>query len=168
MNPPKGTPSRRRPTRRLRYVIEQALPVVGMVIVFGGAMLITDILRRVIVVAVGLLLVEIAVWNLASRILPDSRQFVPLRNEIDRFIQLARSLNKAAVTLETEDTVPGRRIFDTIRDDMVAGVHRMAGIAGKTEGQPDHQPAVVDLARSEAVTSEDTGPQDRERPPSRG
>ena len=100
MNPPKSTLSPRRPARRLRYVIEQALPVVGMVIVFGGAMLITDILRRVIVVAVGLLFVEVAVWNVASRILPDSRQFVPLRNEIDRFIQLARSLNAAAVTLE--------------------------------------------------------------------
>ena len=168
MNAPKGALSGRRPTRRLRYFLEQALPVVGMVIVFGGAMLITDILRRVIVVAIGLLLVEIAVWNVASRILPNSRQYLPLRVEIDRFIQLARRLNAAAVTLEQEDTVPGRRIFATIRDDMVAAVHRMAGMAGKTEAQPDHQPAVVDLTGSEAVTSGDTGPQDRERPPSRG
>ena len=159
MNPPKGALSRPRPSRRLRYFLEQSLPVVGMVIVFGGAMLITDILWRVIVVAVGLLLVEIAVWNVASRILPNSRQYFPLRHEIDRFIQLARRLNAAAVTLEEEDTVPGRRIFDIVRDDMVAAVHRMAGMAGKTELQPDHQPTVVDLAGSEAVTSGDGGPQ---------
>jgi hypothetical protein len=169
MNTPKDSFSRPMSSRKLRYFIEQALPIVGMAIVFGGAMLITDILWRVIVVAVGLLLVEIAVWNLASRILPNSRQYVPFRNEVDRFIQLARSLNAAAVTLAEEETAPERRIFDTVRDDMVAAVNRMAGMAGKTEAQSGHQSAVVDLARSEAVTSEDdAGPQEPERPPSRG
>ena len=102
-------------------------------------------------------IVEIAVWNVASRILPNSRHYVPLREEIDRFIQLARRLNSVAVSLAKEETVVERKAFDLARDDMRESVQRMVGLAGKVEHQPDHQPAVVDLTRADAVTSEDTG-----------
>ena len=175
MNPPKGprsgsdeagapsggAGSRPTPSRRARYVVGQLLPVVGV----GGTMLVTDILRRVLVVAVGVLMVEVAVWNVANHILPDSRSYLPLRNEIDRFIQLARRLNAAAVSLAQGETVPARRTFDTVRDDMVEAVHRIANMAGKTANEPDDEPAVVHLAPPEAVPFEDARPQDPERPP---
>ena len=61
--------------------------------------------------------------------------------------------------------VPAWRTFDTVRDDMVEAVHRIASMAGKTANEPDDGPAVVDLALSEAVVSEDARPQDPERPP---
>ena len=121
-------------------------------------MIITDILTRVLVVALGLLFVEIAVWNVASRMLPNSRTYLPLRGEIDRFIELARCLNTEAVSLETEETVVARRAFDIARDDMLESVQRMVSMAGKAEYQPGHQPAVVDLARPNAATSEDVPP----------
>ena len=144
--------------RRIRYFVGQIFPLVGMVIIFGGTMLLTDILQRVLVVAVGLFFVEIAVWNLASGILPNSRQYMPLREEIDRFIQLARRLNTVAISLEQEETVAARRAFETTRDDMLEAVQRMVSMAGKEENQPDHRPAVVDLTGSGAETSGDADP----------
>ena len=81
------------------------------------------------------------------------------------FIRLARRLNAAAISLAQEETVPARRTFDTVQDYMVETVHRMASIAGKTEDEPDHEPAVVDLTLSEVVTPEDARPQDPARPP---
>ena len=165
MNPTNGALKGLRPSRRIRYIVGQTLPVVGMLIIFGGTLLVTDLLQRVLVVAVGLLLVEIAVWNVASRILPNSRQYTPLREEIDRFIQLARRLNRVAVSLAKEEAVVERRAFDTARDDMLESVQRMVSMAGKVEHQPGHQPAVVNRTGADGVTSEDADPQDSARPP---
>lgn len=122
--------------RTLRNVIVKALPIVGMFIVIGAALLIPDgsLPTRVVLVVVGLLVVEASVWKLADPLLPSERQFFALRQEGDRFIRLIRELNRAALAAKPRPAHldPG---VEAVKGRMLASVDRMVDVAGKTEDE---------------------------------
>lgn len=78
------------------------------------------------VVLAGIIVNQIGVWSLANRVLPDRRVYLQLRGEVDRFIELVRTLNTYKVAGETERV-------DQTREKMIESLNRMVTSAGVTE-----------------------------------
>ena len=90
--------------RKIRRILEIALPVTGMGVIFLSVLFGSDSLQmQVLLVLFGILILEAGVWGLASRILPNERRYLGLREEGDHFIGLIRALNKAAVARDEGD-----------------------------------------------------------------
>ena len=80
----------------------------------------------------GILILEAGVWGLASRLLPNERRYLGLREEGNHFIELIRQLNRAAVARQEVDG--GDENEEHFRDalkQMHAAVRRMGELAGK-------------------------------------
>jgi hypothetical protein len=82
--------------RRLRQVIDRFV-VYGGVIVVLSAIVVTDTSRaQVVLVLLGLLLVQLGIWRIASRVLPSTRTNQQLRDEVDQFLASVRELYRLA------------------------------------------------------------------------
>ncbi len=127
--------------RVIRKAVELGMPVIGMVIVFAAVLLIppANLQIQLVVVLVGVLLIEAGVWGLTNPFLPNERQYVQLREEVDDFIDLVRQLNSAAV-----DRGPGRevaeRAFDETLEELHASVRKMGRLAGVEVGETPEEP----------------------------
>jgi hypothetical protein len=119
--------------RGFRKAVEISIPIVGMLVVFGGVLLIspTRLQLQMIVVLVGVLMIEAGVWGMTKAILPNERQYVALRKEGDRFIGLIRKLNAAKVDFMRDDSDPNRTAVEVSRENMHASVDTMAEVAGQ-------------------------------------
>jgi hypothetical protein len=124
---------------RTRTLMERALPVVGMIVIFGSLLLFWPSLRLQIVgVLAGLLLVEGGTFRMAQRALPSDRRYTRLRAEVDAFIRLVRRLNAAAVARGDD---PGAEAeFAAVQQEMEAAIGRMAESAGIDEGVAEGKP----------------------------
>ncbi len=117
--------------RKIRRILEIALPVLGMGIIFlsvlfGASM---SLQVQVLYVLFGVLVLEAGVWGLANKLLPNERRYLGLREEGDHFIGLIRKLNVAAIAMR-EGTEDDGRYRDTL-EEMHASVDRMGGLAGQ-------------------------------------
>ncbi|HUH12340.1 MAG TPA: hypothetical protein VMK65_04490 [Longimicrobiales bacterium] len=121
--------------RAIRRLVDTALPVLGTLIVLGGVLFVYDLMARVAVVVVGLLLVEVGVWKLANPLLPNERRFHALRDEVDRFIQLVRGLNQAALRRIAERSPESEQAFEEARAELHASVERISVYAGRTDDE---------------------------------
>ncbi|MBI4539530.1 MAG: hypothetical protein HY704_08485 [Gemmatimonadetes bacterium] len=119
--------------RTLRKLVDVGLPIVGMVIVFAGVLLLTNLTVQVLVVLAGVLAIEAGVWQLTNPLLPNERRYLALRAEADRFIGLVREMNAAAVALHDRATPEARGEFERVRAQMLNSIDRMAAVAGRTE-----------------------------------
>ncbi len=82
--------------QRLRQVIDRTV-VYGGVVVVLSAIVVADTSRaQVWLVLAGLLLVQIGIWRIASRIVPSTRTNQPLRDEVVLFLASVRELYKLA------------------------------------------------------------------------
>ena len=116
--------------RKLRRVLEIALPVLGMGVIFGSVLWGSNSLQlQVLFVLFGILILEAGVWGLASRLLPNERRYLGLRDEGDHFIGLIRDLNAAAVARKKGDEDDGS--FQNTLEQMHGSVERMAELAGE-------------------------------------
>ena len=117
--------------RKLRRVLEIALPVVGMGIIFLSVLFGASINLQIQVLYVlfGVLILEAGVWGLANKLLPNERRYLGLRDEGDHFIGLIRKLNAAAVA-KKEGTEDDERYRDALQQ-MHASVDRMGELAGQ-------------------------------------
>jgi len=111
------------------------LPILGVVLVFAAILVPTISLNlrlQIAVVVLGLLAIEAGVWKLTARILPNERKYIALREEVDEFIALVRTLNRQAVEggVRPEDGTPPADLAETLRR-MHASVDRMAELAGE-------------------------------------
>lgn len=131
--------------RRIRRTIEILIPVLGMLIVLGALLFILELRTQIIVTIVGLLLIEVGVWDLARPLLPNERQYHALRTEVDGFIALVRRLNAAALEADDVDSPEARRSLEDVRTEMTRAVDRMAMVAGRTDAE-----IRLDRARVEA------------------
>ena len=116
---------------RAQKVVDISATVIGTVVVFLGVVLISDVhlQLRIAVVLLGVLMIEVGVWKLASPFFRPERRYTALRAEADDFLGHVRRLNRAA--LEGRDADSGE-----IREAMYASVERMVAVAGKAEGTP--------------------------------
>jgi hypothetical protein len=81
-------------TRRItRATVEKSLAIAGATIVLVQLLMLARSPMHVLVTALGVGLICVGLWRAFSHWLPDRRKYVPLRSEVDEFIQLVRKLN---------------------------------------------------------------------------
>lgn len=123
--------------RRLRELIESAVPIVGALIIFLALILISDDnpVVRLGIVVVGILLIEAGVWKLTSALLPSERKFHDLRQEVNEFIFAVRTLNEEALEARaTGDGESWKRVHEILAE-MHGSVDHMGELAGRTEDE---------------------------------
>ncbi len=120
--------------RKLRRVLEIALPVVGMGIIFLSVLFGASINLQIQVLYVlfGVLILEAGVWGLANKLLPNERRYLGLRDEGDHFIGLIRKLNAAAIEKNQGTGDDGR--YRDVLQQMHTSVDRMGELAGQDAG----------------------------------
>ena len=122
--------------QRFRKMIDVSIPLVGTAIVFLAVVLISDfnLRARILTVLVGVLFIQAGVWNLPNALLPSGRKFTELRQEVEGFIVLVRSLNDAALEARDAGTEESWLRFRGATDAMHDSVDHMAELAGKAVG----------------------------------
>ncbi|MBR9990670.1 MAG: hypothetical protein KFH98_13000 [Gemmatimonadetes bacterium] len=118
--------------RRIRGSFHLALTVGGTLLIAYSVMYVEGMYDRLLVVALGLVLIEAGIWRVTQSLFPNDRNFRPLRKETDYFITLVRRLNRAAVNAQGGS---GSAIHDLtqVHDEMHHSVDRMLRIAGLTD-----------------------------------
>jgi hypothetical protein len=122
-------------------VLNAGLPILGMVVVFGGVVFLEDRRTMILVVLLGILLIEAGVWKLSNPFLPTERRFNELRLEVDQFMELVRELNGSAVEARGVDGDAGSwaRFRNTLAT-MHSSVERMGQAAARGPGDPPTVP----------------------------
>lgn len=109
---------------RWRDVAEKALAVVGVVVVLVPVLTLAESTWQVGLVVLGLILIEVGVWNLARGIFPDDRRYRALREAVDGFLDDVRELNERAVEGDDEGVAVARdRLRDRV-DELVEAAGR--------------------------------------------
>jgi hypothetical protein len=120
--------------RTLRQVIDTTLPLVGTGILLGVAFFKYE-LRDAAFVVLGVFLMEVGIWKLAHKLLPNQRKYHALRTKADQFLALVRHLNRVALRVKENDTPENRQAVEEIRQKMHHMVDRMTAVAGKTDAE---------------------------------
>ena len=117
--------------RSVRRVVDVALPLLGMLVIFGSVLFGSpnNLQLQVILLLIGVLILEAGVWGLTSALLPNERRYPELRQEVDDFIELVRELNVAA--RETDGGREDDTRFQSGVEQMHVAVERMAELARK-------------------------------------
>jgi len=114
-----------------------------------SAVLFSQELRtQILVTTCGIVLMEVGVWHLAQRLLPSERQYHVLRAEVDRFLQLVRYLNTAALARKAHNAAETHQAFAQVYQEMQQAVARMATLAGKTDAELAAEKAQEPLRRA--------------------
>jgi hypothetical protein len=87
---------------------------------------------RVLVASLGLIVMELGIWQITRVFFPNEREFKPLREETDYFLKLVRRLNASTLRLQKGSGTAQVEI-DRLRDEMYHSVDRMYRLAGRTE-----------------------------------
>ncbi|UCC71852.1 MAG: hypothetical protein JSV86_15970 [Gemmatimonadota bacterium] len=102
--------------------------VLGMAIVLSSFLFLRNLFAWYATIMIGLLIVLAGFLYGAHPFLTSERRYFALREEVDRFIDLVRRLNAAAVAVGTEGE------FEQVKVEMLKSVERMAELAGR-EGE---------------------------------
>lgn len=122
--------------RKLRTFINNALPFVGVALILGAVLILREDLRiQIAVVGLGMLMIELGVWRFGHKVLPSERKCLALRAETDRFMELVRELNAAALAVKAYDSPETREAFQQVQETMQQAIGRMAEVAGKTDAE---------------------------------
>ena len=134
--------------RRWRRRLDPCVSVLGILVILGAVLFSQELRTQILVTTCGIVLMEVGVWRLAQRLLPSERQYNALRAEVDRFLQLVRHLNTAALTRKAHDTPETRQAFAQVYQEMQQAVARMATLAGKTDAELAAEKAQEPLRRA--------------------
>ena len=99
--------------------------IVGAIVVASSITMLDNLPLWFTTVIVGLLILQAGAWYAAHPFLTSERRYYGLRAELDRFIDLVRQLNLAAVDPEAREN------FDRVKAQMQESVEAMARLAGK-------------------------------------
>ena len=113
--------------RRLNQTAPVTSTLTGLLIVYGGFILLPNDIQKLIAVTIGLVFLEIGLWYGANPVLTSERRYKAFRHEIDRFINLARELNSAVIQGLSQEEV------DLVKNAMHASVDLMGQLAGKSQ-----------------------------------
>ncbi|MSR11055.1 MAG: hypothetical protein EXR84_04550 [Gammaproteobacteria bacterium] len=115
--------------RNIRRSIDAGLTLAGILVIFGSVFFANTIGVQALFLLVlfGVLIMEIGVWGLSSRLLPSERKFSRLREEGDNMITLIRELNASAIAKDRgeEDAKRFQQTLASMHDSVV----RMAELA---------------------------------------
>ena len=114
--------------RPLMSYVPLATSVLGITIVLASVVFfwVESDARRLMSVTVGLAILIAGVWYAANPFLRNSRRYMPLRQEVDEFINLVRVVNRQVV----EGHAPAD--IEATKAEMHAAVERMVAKAGKS------------------------------------
>ena len=82
--------------QRIRNVIDRVVTYTGVLLVMGTVIFTEASAPQMLLMLSGLLILQLGVWRVASRLLPSARRNHALREKVDQFIQLVRELYRAA------------------------------------------------------------------------
>lgn len=110
-----------------REDLNRLMAVGGAVVILLQVAFITSSRLEVTVVLTGILINQIGVWGLASRLMPERRKYMLLRAEVRHFLGLVTKLNESAVAGDDQK-------LQITRSAMLESVERMVPVAGIEEG----------------------------------
>ena len=121
------TRSRKRRPRTLMSYVPVTAVALGITLVISSVVFfyVEDDLRRLVSVTFGLGILIASTWFAANPFLRNARRSVPLRQEVDQFIDLVRLLNRQAGEAGAPEDVEGTR------NSMHEAVQRMVAEAEK-------------------------------------
>jgi hypothetical protein len=129
----KNVSYKRNDNKNWRQAVNRSTPLVGslvgVIIILATVINVAESVNTVIAVAVGILLLEVSIWYAANPIFTNGRQYLELRDELDRFIDFVRQLNRVATGPHTEEELK------RINADMHGSVDAMVRLAGNTAPQ---------------------------------
>ena len=134
--------------RRWRRRLDPCVSVLGILVILGAVLFSQELRTQILVTTCGIVLMEVGVWRLAQRLLPSERQYHALRAEVDRFLQLVRYLNTAALARKAHDAPETHQAFAQVYQEMQQAVTRMATLAGKTDAELAAERAQEPLRRA--------------------
>lgn len=111
--------------RTVNRYIGLASAILGMAIIMSSFLFLDNLFVWYATVIVGLLVVLGGFLYGAHPFLTSERRHFELRAEVDRFIELVRKLNSAAMAPGSEEE------FERLKAQMMASVERMGELAGK-------------------------------------
>ena len=123
---------KKRRMRSIRRISQVFLTVSGAGTVIYAVLAVEPIRDRVLVAALGLLIMEIGIWQLTRFFFPNEREYKPLREETDYFLKLVRRLNAAALR-QQKGSDAAQTDIERLREEMFHSVDRMCRLAGRTE-----------------------------------
>ena len=118
--------------RSIRRFSQIFLTLAGTATVIYAVTRVDALRDRVLIATLGLIVMELGIWQITRVFFPNEREFKPLREETDYFLKLVRRLNTAAVRLSKGSNTAHADI-DRLRDEMYHSVDRMCRLAGRTE-----------------------------------
>ena len=119
------------------------LTVGGGVLVVYAVYYVQALRERVLYASLGLLIMELGIWQVTAFLFPNEREYRPLRKETDFFLKLVRRLNRAAVAAQ-RGSPNAREEIERVEEEMHHSVERMRRLAGQTEAElGESVPAVV-------------------------
>ncbi len=111
--------------QRIRDVIDRIVIYSGLLLILGTIVFTEASSIQTLLVLIGLLIFQLGVWRVASRLLPSARRNHLLREEVNQFVKLVREMYRLANAKEAS-------AFETAVDKLRA----------RTEG-------VIDAARTD-------------------
>ncbi len=118
--------------RSIRRLSQIFLTVSGAGTVIYAVLGVEPLRDRVLVAALGLIVMELGIWQITRVFFPNEREFKPLREETDYFLKLVRRLNASTVRLQKGSSTAQAEI-DRLREEMYHSIDRMYRLAGRTE-----------------------------------
>lgn len=118
--------------RSIRRFSQIFLTVSGAGTVIYAVLAVEPIRDRVLVASLGLLIMEIGIWQLTRIFFPNEREYKPLREETDYFLKLVRRLNASSLR-QQKGSNTAQADIDRLREEMFHSVDRMCRLAGRTE-----------------------------------
>lgn len=118
----------------LRNFVSVGMNLAGMIVVFAAVLMpqiSANLQLQVILVLIGILLVQGAVWKFVNPFLPSERRYDDLRNEVDDFIGLVRELNHAAVEGRSSTALASADRIEEVLSRMHLSVDQMGRLAGR-------------------------------------
>jgi hypothetical protein len=118
--------------RSIRRLSQIFLTVSGTGTVIYAVTAVEPLRDRILVATLGLIVIELGIWQITRVFFPNEREFKPLREETDYFLKLVRRLNAATLRLQKGATTAQADI-ERLREEMFHSVERMSRLAGRTE-----------------------------------
>lgn len=120
--------------RSIRRFSQIVLTVGGAALVLFAVYRVDVLYDRVLIAALGIIIMELGIWQVTRAFFPNQRAFRPLRQETDYFLKLVRRLNRTAIAAQRGDTKAEAEL-DRLEAEMVHSIQRMRRLAGRTEAE---------------------------------
>lgn len=118
--------------RRIRRLTQLLLTLIGTGIVVFAVVRIEATYERMLMAALGLVLLEAGIWEFTRSLFPNEREYKPLRKETDYFLTIVRRLNRAGIRAHAN--APGALDeVNRLHQEMHHSVDRMRRLAGLSD-----------------------------------